>query len=64
MQCWIIQKAENQGKHLNSPCVWVNSGTIEDDNPQNAAMRACFLVGSSRVRIVPIEFHPEENEDG
>jgi hypothetical protein len=54
MQKWMIQKAARSGRYLNSPKVYVNSGIIEDDSPENAIIRACFAVGSSEVRIVPI----------
>lgn len=54
MQKWGILKATHIGPHLNSPSVWVHFGTIDDDSPESAIMRACFLVGSPEVKIVPI----------
>jgi hypothetical protein len=59
-QKWLILKSEN-GPYLNSPCYYVEAGTIDDADPENAAIRAMFLVGSSRVKIVPLyEFIDED----
>lgn len=52
-QKWLILRPI-AGPYLNSPCHFVDAGVIEDCCPENAAMRAMFLVGSSRVRILPI----------
>lgn len=46
---------------MNSPKTWQNVGYIEDDLPESAIIRACFIVGSSEVAIMPEnEFHPQE----
>jgi hypothetical protein len=59
-QKWVILKAVRNGKYLNSPKTWHNMGMIEDDLPQSAVVRACFICGSSEVAIVPEnEFHPK-----
>lgn len=61
LQKWVILKATRPGPYINSPKVWENVGTIEDDCAENAVIRACFLVGSSEVAIMPEnEFHPQE----
>lgn len=64
MQDWLILKSE-KGPYLNSPKVFREVGLISDDSPENACVRACFLCGSSEIRLMPIyELAPEENEDG
>lgn len=60
-QRWVILKAVHGGPFLNSPVTWENSGTIEDDLPESALNRACYLCGSSEVVIMPENaFHPKQ----
>lgn len=50
---WLVQKRA-PGEYHNSPSIWLNCGLIRDDDPASAIIHACFAVGSSQVRIVPL----------
>lgn len=49
-----IEKAV-PGRYLNSPRIWKNCGYVRAENRGVAAVKACFAVGSSQVRVIPEE---------
>jgi hypothetical protein len=63
LQKWQILKACHEGPYLNSPPIYRDYGVIADDSPESAVIRACFVTGSSEVRIVPI-YEYGEIQDG
>ena len=52
---FLIQKRRRTGQYLNSPREWVDCGLKRYPNRQVAALDACFVVGSSQVRVIPLE---------
>jgi hypothetical protein len=55
MPLFLIQRERRAGRYLNSPWEWVDCGLKRFPNRAVAAVEACFIVGSSRVRVVPLE---------
>lgn len=53
-QIWMIEKA-TPGKYRNSPPVWSRCGPIRETDRARATLKAMFQVGSSRVRVIPME---------
>lgn len=49
-----IEKAV-PGRYLNSPRIWKQCGYVRAENRGVAAVKACFAVGSSQVRVIPEE---------
>lgn len=49
-----IEKAR-AGRYLNSPRIWSVCGYIRATDRKEAAVIACFKVGSSQVRVIPEE---------
>jgi hypothetical protein len=41
------------GKYLNSPRSWKQCGYVRAADRGEAAVKACFAVGSSQVRVIP-----------
>jgi hypothetical protein len=61
---WAIEKrSERSGRYLNSPKTseWRECGVIRARDRQVAAVKACYIVGSSavRVRLVDEFYKPE-----
>ncbi len=48
---WFIQKSV-PGFYHNSPRVWRDCGFIRARDREAAAVKACFIVGSSMVRVI------------
>lgn len=57
-QLWKIEKlSQHRGKYLNSPLIsnWNECGVIAARDREAASIRAMFVVGSSQIRVSPVD---------
>jgi hypothetical protein len=57
-QLWKVEKRRLlAGMHLNSPRIvtWLECGVIRAPDLEQAAVKACFAVGSSEIRVSPVD---------
>lgn len=48
---WKIERGRQAGPHLNSPLTWREAGYIRAADEDAAYRRACFICGTSQVRV-------------